>query len=703
MKKFISILITLFFAEVFFAQNSADVANRATALRCLKVAESCLVGNDFQTANSQAEMGLSYDDSISDLFYVKAAAGLKLGNSKAEVIKLLYEAFEKNNWVEYMETGARILYADLLSDRGQYDKSMEVLDYDPFIYSADAEFIRIKNEYRIGTEDSISRARNKINAARRIYASDLRFMQCFFYFEAAYKIHSISHKTEYKTPEIVQTIANAYMLHLPDYSGKNQELELMASFFAEGDMKNRLIRAIDAKNMSIQPLLALAVLYHGLYTEEQALDLFFKTSGNKINLNLLEGMAALIKGDEAKYQLAERLTNIECTLLIDDDLDLQNELEVLYKNGRPDTFAFTKHNDGVTDIKAVCDLGAVDNLLLNEKVQISYYEYPEVKDIYIERDSEKEIYFEFLRKAYNYSLLEMKKHEVFADFGLDFYIPQINRDYQIPQVDDVRKNCSRMKFYIAERNGGSVVYDMFEGQPVDAVFYEGSKMYATCNFKAGLPFVRFADYDGDGYFETQEVFDLYNPENNRISEENKNIVAHIFSMMAGTQNLYLKKVRIDRNANKHFEFAEEYEENGDVTTIWDSNDDGVTDCKFVKYAPEEGEAVKDLTVYYDKKGRETISMICLDDIPVKLTENQNHELIIYAGNFGEVYWIENQGDEELESKILDKLGQEFGTEITQGKTFLLQIDETRVSVIRVGSKLFFRIVPEEDLVKKNEN
>ncbi|WP_039923766.1 hypothetical protein, partial [Treponema sp. JC4] len=145
------------------------------------------------------------------------------------------------------------------------------------------------------------------------------------------------------------------------------------------------------------------------------------------------------------------------------------------------------------------------------------------------------------------------------------------------------------------------------------------------------------------------------------------------------------------------------DENGDITTVWDSNDDGVTDCKFVKYAPEEGEAVKDLTVYYDKKGRETISMICLDDIPVKLTENQNHELIIYAGKFGEVYWIENQGEEELESKILDKLGQEFGTEITQGKTFLLQMDETRVSVIRVGSKLFFRIVPEEDLVKKNEN
>ncbi|WP_027729167.1 hypothetical protein [Treponema sp. C6A8] len=703
MKKYISVLITLIFGAALFAQNSADVANRATAMRCLKIAENCLVGNDFQNANNQAELGLSYDDSISDLFYIKAAANLRLGNTKASVIKILSEAFEKNNWVEYMETGARILYADLLSDRGDYDKSMEILDSEPFIYSADAEFIRIKNEYRSGTEDSIGRARNKINAARRIYASDLRFMQCFFYFEAAYKLDAIAHNTEYKTPEIVQTIADAYLLHLPDYSGKNQELELMASFFAEGDLKNRLIRAIDAKNMSIQPLLAVAVLYHELYKEEDALNLFFETSGNKINMNLLECMAALVKTDEAKFTLAERLTNIECTILIDEDFDLQNEIEVIYKNGRPESLSYTKHNDGVTDVKAACDLGAVDSLLLSDRVQIGYYEYPEVKEIYVDKDNPKEIYFEFLRKNYNYSLLEMKKHPLLETYGVDFYIPKINVAYEFPGLEDVRKACSRLKFYISEREGGYVVYNMFEGQPVEAVFYEGSKMYATCNFSAGLPFVRFADYDGDGYFETQEIYDLYNPDLNGVSEANKKIITEVFSPIAGSQNLYLKKVRIDRNANKHFEFSEEYEENGDVITLWDSNDDGVTDCKYVKYAAKDGEALKESTVYYDKKGNEIISMDCLDDIPVKLIENQNHELIIYAGKFDEVYWIENQGDEELESKVLDKLGQEFGNEITQGKSFLLQLDENRISVIRVGTKLFFRIIPEQGLVNENEN
>ena len=703
MKKFVSLLITLLFAQMIFAETSADVANRATALRCLKIAESCLVSGDYKNAFNQSEMGLSYDDSISDLFYVKAAASLRLEKTKAEVVKILSDAFEKSNWVEYMETGARILYADLLSDRGDYQKSMEILNAEPFLYSADAEFIRIKNEYRTGTEDSIGRARNKINAARRIYASDLRFMQCFFYFEAAYKLYKISHNIEYKTPEIVQTIANAYMLHLPDYSGKNQELELMASFFAEGDAKNRLIRAIDAKNMSIQPLLAVAVLYHGLYTEQQALDLFFETSGNIISLNLLECMATLIKSEEAKYQLAERLTNIECTLLIDEDFDLQNELVVIYKNGRPDTFTYTKHNDGIIDIQASCDLGSVDTLSLNDRVQVSYYAYPEVRDIYGDKGTEKEIYFEFLRKAFDYSVLEMQKHPLMEPAGVDFYIPRINKDYKFPELEDVRKVCSRMKFYISERDSGYVVYNMFEGQPVEAVFYEGSKMYATCNFSAGLPFIRFADYDGDGYFETQEIFDLYNPEQNAIADENKNIVAHIFSAVAKEQNLYLRKVRIDRNANKHCEFIEEYEQNGDVITLWDNNDDGITDCKFVKFAAKEGEQVKDLTVYYDKKGREVISMDCLDDIPVKLVENQKHELIIYAGKFDEVYWIENQAEEELESKILDKLGQEFGTEITQGKTFLLQIEDKRVSVIRVGTKLFFRIIPEQGLVNENED
>ena len=133
MKKFVIICLLafgLFFSAT--AQNSTSTANKNTALRCLKLAENCLMGNDWQNALSQAELGLSYDDSISDLYYIKAAAGLKLGGTKADAIRLISSAFERGNWAGYTKNGARIFLGDLLSDTGFYEESIRALDSDPF-------------------------------------------------------------------------------------------------------------------------------------------------------------------------------------------------------------------------------------------------------------------------------------------------------------------------------------------------------------------------------------------------------------------------------------------------------------------------------------------------------------------------------------------------------------------------------------------
>ena len=696
MKKFVILaFFALFAGGVSFSQNSASVANRTTAIRCLKLAESCLTGNDFQSAKSQSELGLSYDDSISDLFYIKAAACVNLGYKKAEIIQSLDTAFEKNNWVDYTTTGARILYADLLSDRGDYEKSLKILDDDPFIYSADAEFVRIKNYYRMGTDSSISQARNKTNAARRIYAGDYRFMQCFFYFEVLYLLDAEIHGRDYVMPDIVRTISSSYLLHLPDYSGKNQELELMASFFAQGDEKDRLIRAIDAKDMSIQPLLAIAGLRQGLYSDKQAFDLFFQTSQNKIQLNLLECLCTLIKNEEVRYEFSEKMTNFEGTITADLDFDLQNELTVEYKKGRPSTFEYSFHNDGIIDVRAECDLGSPKQVLVGTFAEIFYYDFPEVSLIYENRGTPDEISFEFLRKNYDYKFFEMKADQVLASLELDFYLPNLSKEINLPSDDEIRHHCNQMKFYVDERDNASVVYTMFEGQPVEASFYEGDKLYATCSFTEKLPFVRLCDYDGDRFFETEEYFNLYTNDGSRINAHNKGMVSKVFSEFAGKQNLFLNKVCIDRNGNKSIEFSEEYTQDGDIITVWDNNDDGIADCMLVKYYKGEDGVEKELTVYYDNKGNEKISMLCLDQIPVKIMENKTHELIVYAGEYDEVFWIEEKGSKELESDLLNKLGQEVGHDLVQGRTLLFELGGIRVSVIEVGSKIFFRIIPDE--------
>ena len=148
MKKSKIVFCLLIFSAVnsFFGQSkTVSDANRRTAERCLKLAENNVLNNEWKSAYNQAEMGLAYDDSVSDLIYIKAAAQNKLDYKRADVLATISLAFEKDNWINYNRNNARILYADLLCDTGDYEKSLAVINENPLVYSADAELIRIKN------------------------------------------------------------------------------------------------------------------------------------------------------------------------------------------------------------------------------------------------------------------------------------------------------------------------------------------------------------------------------------------------------------------------------------------------------------------------------------------------------------------------------------------------------------------------------
>ena len=54
-------------------------------------------------------------------------------------------------------------------------------------------------------------------------------------FESQFMSEAERDGLKYKVPEIVSTIADSYITKLPDYSDRNQELELMAASFARGE------------------------------------------------------------------------------------------------------------------------------------------------------------------------------------------------------------------------------------------------------------------------------------------------------------------------------------------------------------------------------------------------------------------------------------------------------------------------------------
>lgn len=712
MKKSIFAVIFSVFLFSLSAQNSYQVANKNTAVRCLKLAENCLMSRDWNNALKQAELGLSYDDSISDLIYVKTAALMNMNSKKADVLGQINKAFELDNWVNNKKNGARILYADLLSDTGKYEDSMNLLDSQPFIFSADAEFIRIKNMYRMGTSQSIENARLKLNSAIRIYPSDSRFANLFFMFEMALLQNYAILGINYEIPDIVKTVANYYISKLPDYDGKNLELELLASFFASSDMQNRLVRAIDSKEQTVHPLLAVAGLQVGLYSEKKAVELFFETVENAFCLSDLEFLTLHLRDSEVSDFLMEKLLNYDGFVYVDCDFDLQNEVVVEYKTGRPLNINCDFDNDGNQDFYAKCDFGSPEIVQLQgENISVYYEEYPFVSKIILHDNSKtdevqqnKQTVLNYFGKEFSFAPVELKKNDVFGMLGLDFYVPVFtNTQFSLPDFETLYQNAISVEYPVKERENAKVVYTVFKGETISAVFLQNEKNYAFCSF-SNIPFGRAVDFDDDGVYETLEQYDLILENQDASSLYEPEFLTSIFGenflhqMINENKKIYLQKISIDRNSNQFYEYAEEYLSDNGKISFWDNNDDGIIDSKHTRFPQKNGESLQEESVFYDKDGKMIVSIIFVDKTPIKMFESDK-EVLINAGENKNFYWIEDVQPLQVENQILDSFKN-----MKQGAVEIFESEGARFSIIKVEEDYFCKLLPESELEKdESEN
>ena len=672
------------------AGTSAGTANKNTALRCLKLAENCLVADDWQNALNQAELGLSYDDSISDLYYIKAAAQLQLGGTKADALRTISISFQKNNWAGYSKNGARIFIADLLSDTGLYEESLAVLDTEPFIYSADAEFIRIKNYYRLGTKDSLNNARLKVNSVRRVYPSDSRFPEIFFMFESIFLDEAGRNGVDYKIPQIVQNIADSYISKLPDYAGKNPETELLAANFARGDEKLRLIKAIDAKKSDINPLLAIAGLKAGIYSQTEAFEMFFDSTENIVSLDMLETFISLLDETEGYALAAEKLGDFNGTIYIDENMDLQYEFTVTYEKGRPQYIKYDGNNDGEIELYASCDFGSPAFVYFNTvRTQVFYDVFPKVQRVFF---SDSNLTMNFFNNDLSFSPFDFVTDNIFARTGVEFFVPFISSDVAVPLPQELIKTANSFELPIAERDNARIVYTISGGQLVFAEFFEQNKKYAHCDLSSEV-IVRQVDYDNDGYYETTEYYaEIPETAPESAYDDSKALVSKIFSFLGEQPELYLRKVQIDDNANTFCEFAEEYlEYNGKITT-WDNDDNGLPDCQYIRYPKAPGDSLIEETIYFDSNGLKKLSLSIADGVPLKMKDGDS-EVMVYSGEHEFLYWIDFKGSFEMEAAVMEYCSNG----IEQGRIDIVEYKNERISVIKVGAYYFCRYIPATEL------
>jgi len=692
--------------------DSASIANRRTALRCLSLAKEYAAQKDWNAVISQSMLGLAYDDGIADLWYVYAVAENELDATKAEILPLVTKALTQGEWVDYNRDGARILYADILCDTGRYKEVPAVLDAKPVLFSADAEYIRAKAYYRMKDNDSIQTARTKIDTARKIYPDDTRFPLLFFMSESPLD----DNETVRKIAESFISRISLYTEAAPD---KDAELEIYASLFARRETQVRMLKSFSARGLQ-HPLYAAAALAAGLLDEEKAFDYFTSFADGSIEYAQVLDFLTLLRSDKVKQLADTYFTAYSGIILRDCDGDGIDDMYVKYYRGRPDTIVYDKNQDGVVDWRIVCDFGVPVHADITENnMSVSWDPYPSLKEVvYKEANKNQEqselaakisgstLIFNLVRETLQWTPVDIIQEEtVHTATGASFFYPQLKKN--VAQIDDKMLIAAASNYIIPskERPNAQITFTILDGKAQVAQYSVNGKMYAQAEFNSGIPAMRTVDADGDGVFETTEFygFDKDGTMEVHTMDEERAVMTNLFGYPLDGAGYYLRLIQIDRDGDTTPDFTEEYLEHNGKITSWDTDSDGLWDVRYISYpriknAQGKPEPLVEDALFYETAKRDLVTVTSIDGIPSKVTVNKE-EFPVQRDAKYQFYWIGKQGRSEFAKKALDTLNQIP----SQAVCTTVEDNGLYMICVRIGTYYYGQIVQSQELGKESEN
>ncbi len=608
-----------------FCQDSSEKANHRTALKFLESATSYVSEHDWESSLSQASMGLEYDGSISDLWYICAISERALGSKAFVLLPLLEKALKSGKWENYSRDNARLLYADLLSDTGRMDEALKVLDSQPLLYSSDAELIRVKSYYRLKDIDSVSKARNKIDGAMRIYTEDARFPLVFF-----------MNENPDDTDENVRRIAD-YIVSQIDLYDSSSDLIIYSAIFSEGEKKTRLLQSFSAQGFR-HPLFASASLEEGLLSEGEALDYIISFSDEKINFDLFKSFLLLLSEEETLARAKRYLEAFSGTFLFDTDSDGIENMTSDFNRGRSSSIFFDENQDGEIDLSVECDFGLpVSGFQSGTNMAFSWRDFPFLESAEFSLSGTKALEkFSFVPKSLSWSPIKVLKDEELSEkFGLDFFIPKINEE-ETDLTSAVLLDSSS-SFEISGVEEGVIRFMLLDGNIQQALYYtDEGELYAQARFEGNLPVSRSLDSNGDGIFETTEFYavDTEGKIKAHSLEDERQVIKNLFGVPADGAEFYLRMIQLDGNGDTVCDFTEEYLENNGKISSWDTDGDGKWNVRHVIYPG----AITEESLFHIFPENSLVTVRLENGVPVKVSKEDETLSVVFDEKSG-FYWL----------------------------------------------------------------
>nr|MCR4790671.1 hypothetical protein [Treponemataceae bacterium] len=550
-KFFCSLILSLFLiAGNLFAQTfiDAEIAQRQTALRCANTARNYLLEENYGSALIQAEIGLSYDKQLSDLWYIKAVCASKNERSRYETLECAKNAYEYNDWNIFDPTQGLIIYADILIDTNNPEYAYQLLESK---FSKEIEYLKAKACYFLG---DIAKARSLLSSAYRVFSEEARFPYLFFrseFFESVF--------IDKPVDDAAFELSKTFLTHIQDWESENPDILFYASFFTQNpDEQKRLFGQYIAQNHMICEAVYYAVKQNFI-TQDQAF-LYFKEFADEIDYAIFVKTLTCFTEDLVVEKVKEYLASYDGTILLDSNRDFIHDFSISYLEGRPYIINADFDQNDLDDFVVNCEFGLPYSAFISKtNIEIQYDIYPVMKSIKATENTQ----FELVQNAYSWECLNFQAKVLFNDLIFYYVFPTEEKISQLTKVDfDELMQSSRYIYSRVQKD-----FDYYEkkflvvdGLPQEIEYERNGSKYAKAFLENGNVSYRIIDNDFDGSFELTEYYEfdqekcsLYASE-----EESQRLYSELFGTINAQKGLYLKKVALDSNADGLVDVVEEY-------------------------------------------------------------------------------------------------------------------------------------------------
>ena len=690
MRKKVCTLLLSFSIAVAFCVGTVN-AGRSIATRYLNLAINAMSSNDYDTADSLAVTGISYDDTIADFWFIRAKTAVESGMPSRDSITYLEKALSLTDWVKYSDTNAIIMLADLYYKTGEYNKCLTVLQSASKYTIPEAYYLEAASLYEIRHEKD---ARTVISLATSLFPENAEFLTLFFKkeYEIIENNGGILHSYPYReTPS--GEVSTALLKRVYSVYEKDPVLLLYAAFFAQPEEASNLIKLYAACTdlYGYDIFYPYAALRCGAVSQSEAFNKYVEISDGVFESEMFRRMASEMTDDGGRRNLLNYLSTFSGVIKFNTRQDSVYNLTCKYNHGRPEKIIYDRNNDGVTEWTVDCDYGTPIQFDDSEhNIVLKYHSYPSL----IAADFKNTgISYTFVPFSMDWSPLTMKKAS-FGDESNPFFYPFVEEVFsEDGSYEGYEADCINQydAFLFANQatypigNNTKAAFTLFMGQPVKAVYYVGNTEYADAIFINGILAERNVDMDRDG---VKEITELYTkPVLTHNENELKDIVEPLFGDFPYSHDVWLSELIIDTDGDSLADYKTVYSEDGWTHTFWGIDEMGGYESSYSENADK---SLREAQFYHPLE-KVLISAVLRGERLITVSVDKE-VYTVYYDEKNDFYWVYDRPDTDLGDivpeikKILDENGSDLNV------TVIYNLDNQKYVVAEKTCGVYFGVI-----------